>query len=735
MPKSESEIQSILEREIDNAAGYNSGDLSGNRSDAMDYYLGEPRGDEIEGRSQVISTDVADAIEWIKPQIIETFVASDEIVRFDPVGAEDEEQAEQESDYVNYVVTKENDAFTLFASLTNDALIQKNGYAKVYWDEPDKEREEYRGLNQFELAQLLSEPVEVIEHSEVLTEAGPAHDIAIHRITSPGKVCIEPVPPEEILFNKDHNKVLLKDARFVAHDKAVSASELIEQGYDKALVESLPSYEDEEDEEDYSRRTLSDERDDEAGDTSMRMIRVYECYIRMDQDEDGIAELRQIIYAGKKILSNEEVDRIPFISVTPILQSHKHLGLSIYDRLKQIQDQKTAIWRQLLDNLYLTNNSRTYVQNGQVNLDDLMTNRPGGIVRGKGLYGQVMAPIVTPAVGSQGFQMLEYLDKVREERSGVGPDSMGQSMNLANDTAHGIERIMSAKEKLVGLVIRTFAETGVKDMFLQVRELLMKHQDKSKVIKLRGKWVDVNPAEWRTRMNSTIKVGLGTGDQIKQQGALQRVLEIQKELHMAGSSLVTEKHVYNALDDFAKVGGLNDASPYFLDPNSEEAKAIAQQKAKQPKPVDPQMEAIKAQKEIEQIKAKNQADKLQVESIFKDKDQKNSEREFVLKQQELAAKVKDMEQRFQLELAKAKKGDNSLDIERIKSETEIEKARIAASASMDLSPIMAQIKELACMLNGMEEKREQDKGVVAEYLKMHGSPEVQGVANQIMGGD
>lgn len=327
-------LKSIVDREISDAAGYIGGDLSSQRSQALDYYLGEPFGNEVEGRSQVVSRDVADTIEWIKPSLLKTFAASDQAVRFDPEGPEDEEQADQETDYCNYVFYKENEGFLILYSWITDALLQKNGVVKVYWDETkETTREAYRGLDEDEFLQLSSDPeLDPVEHSEetvgeeVMTEVGivrqvsTLHDVVFRRTRKRGKVTIDPVPPEEFLVARSHNSLSLKDCPFVAHKVERTFSQLIEMGYDRSLVESLPADSDVPDnDEEIARRHLSDESTpDQRADKSMRKVKVYECYIRVDYDDDGIAELRKVTYAGKEILDNEEVDRIPFEAITPV---------------------------------------------------------------------------------------------------------------------------------------------------------------------------------------------------------------------------------------------------------------------------------------------------------------------------------------------------------------------------------------------------------------------------------
>lgn len=615
------ELKSIIQREINDSAGYIGGDLSDQRTQAMDYYLGEKFGNEEEGRSQVVSRDVADTIEWIKPSLLKTFAASDQAVRFDPVGPDDEEQAEQETDYCNHVFYKENEGFLVLYTWINDALLQKNGIVKVYWDETEEvTREAYRGLDDDELVKLLQDPeLEPVEHEEeqalsvVQTEQGPVeqpvtvHNVVFRRTRKKGQVKVEPVPPEEFLINRDHNSLTVHDAAFVAHKVEKRVSDLIEQGYSRKLIESLPSDDSKGDTtEEIARNHLSDESTSTTrNDLSMRKVRVYECYIRVDYDGDGIAELRKVTYAGNEILDNEECDRIPFEAITPVILSHKFFGLSIHDLVNDIQLIKSTLWRGMLDNLYLTNNPQVEAAEG-VNLDDLLVRRPGGVVRSR-VPGSVNT-LDVPFVAGASFPMLEYLDTVRHQRTGISENMMGQNQAMLNDTAHGIERLMSAAEARVELIARIFAETGIKGMFRQIHELLQKHQDKPKVVKLRNKWVPIDPREWRVRMSMTAKVGLGTGDRLKMAQAMGEVLGMQEKLMAGGADgvLVTHKNIYNAVNDYAKFQGLNDAQGYFTDPESPEAQQALQAKSQQPP--NPLIEAEKIKAE-----ANMQTDKMREE--------------------------------------------------------------------------------------------------------------------------
>ena len=613
----EDQIKRILESEIDGAMSFSRGELGIDHENAMNFYTGEAEGDlsapDVEGRSSVVDSSVADTIEWILPSILKTFTETDEAVRFDPENGDDEAAAEQESDYVNHLFNKQ-DGFLTFYSWFKDALLLRVGIVKTYWDETDKTTSEtYEDLSSAALNELLDdEGVEVTAHTakeelvefeteqEELMESamGPQfatiHDVQIERTVTEGRPVVEPVAGEEFYINAEHKSISIKDARFVAHRRVMTVSDLVGLGFDFDKVKDLPGYN--EDGSEWRRNTSTDERQqDDSVDASLKQIEVYECYPLIDIQENGIAKRMKYLYVkGSEILEEDEADCVPFSCLTPYIQPHRFVGLSIYDKIKQISIIKTNVWRSLLDNLYLQNNQRSAVRTGKVNLSDLLSSRPGGVVRtNKDMHpGEAIMPLVTQQIGPAGFQLLDKLDMMRNERGGGGPDVAGQNQSLANDTAHGLERIMSAKEELTGLITRVFGETGVKDMFLQFHALLIKHQEHEAVAQLRGEWVEINPSEWRDRNSMSIDVGLGTGDRMKQQSALQTVIGYQEKVMMSGGAgvLIKPANIYKALIDLGKASGV-DSTKYFADPSKAEPA--------QPKP-NHQLEFMKAQLQIAQ---------------------------------------------------------------------------------------------------------------------------------------
>ena len=495
----EGKLKSILENEIDNAIGYLDTETTEARTQALEYYLRQPYGNEVEGRSQIVTGEVAEAIDGALPQLIRVFTQSDDIVRFEPKGPGDEEGAKQATDYCNWVFYAQNPGFSILHNWFKDALLQKNGVVKAYWDvKEDVTKEEYRGLTDDELMLLMADGSReiVAQDTTVVEEVGPdgqpivmqSSDVIVAKRTQHGAVKVENVPPEEFLISKRARNIA--DSPFVAHRKLVPRSDLIAMGFDPEIVENLPSYNDLSfTNERLARYSRGEQPDEEASlDKSMQEIEIYEAYLRTDFDGDGIAELRQVFYAGSDILSNVETDYNPFHSLCPIPIPHKFFGESLADRSMDIQLIKSTVVRQMLDNLYLSNNARVGAVEGQVNLDDLLSVTPGGIVRMK--RPDAVVPMAVPSVIAQAFPMLQYLDDAQSKRTGIS--DMQQGLNpdvLQNVTAAAVAASTAAAGGKLELIARIFAETGVKSLFQGILQLLCKYQDKPTLMRMRGKYI------------------------------------------------------------------------------------------------------------------------------------------------------------------------------------------------------------------------------------------------------
>ena len=618
----EEEIVTRIRGEITDSLGYMGDTISKQREQAMQYYYGLPFGNEVAGRSQYVDSTVQDTIEWIKPSLMRVFASGDEMVKFTPHGPEDVAMAKQATDYVNYVFTKDNDGWEILYSWFTDALLSKNGIVKVWWDEYDEEqREEYRGLDETELTALITqEGVEVVEHTEYIEYEQPVHDIVIKRSQYNGRVKVENVPPSEFLISREAKTI--QDARFVCHRVEKTLSELREMYPEKDLQpedlgagdEDLMSYSAERLERyafDKSARYWEGWGGDEFGDESLRRYWLHESFLRVDQDGDGIAELRKVCTVGSTVLQNEEIDAVPFVSLTPVKIPHKFFGLSLADLVMDLQLYKSTLMRNLMDNMYNQNFGRYAVLEGQANLDDLLTQRPGGVVRVKSP--NAVMPLSTPPLEPYSFQMLEYLDGVRESRAGVSRMSQGLNENAltSHTTATAVNAVMGAAQSRVELIARNFAETGVKELMMRIYELVQKNQDKQRVVMLRNEWVPVRPDAWKDKYDCTVSVALGQGNKDQQMAHLSQMLSFASQAMQGGLPIVNVQNMYNLGASLVKAMGFQNVDDFLTDPS----KIPPQPQEPSPEQQEMQMEAqIKQQElEIKQGELQLKAQKIQQE--------------------------------------------------------------------------------------------------------------------------
>jgi hypothetical protein len=606
---SDEEILNQCQTEIDSAIGYLETETVEQRAEAMDYYLRKPYGNEVDGSSAVVTGEVAEAVDGALPQLIRVFTSNEDAVQFEPVKDGDEPFAEQASDMANWVFYKDNDGFLILHNWFKDALLQKVGIVKAYWSEKkDITKEKYKNLSDDELTMLLmdGEWEIVSQQTEMLIAADGmsynTHDVTIQRINDNSRIVIENVPPEEFLISKIARTI--EDSPFVAHRRMIDRGDLIAMGFDKETVDMIPSG----DRLEYSPERLARYDRDELPDYSITNdVEIFECYIKIDTDGDGIPELRKIFMAGQMILSNEECDYVPFHSICPVPIPHLFFGQSLADRAMDIQLEKSTILRQMLNNLYLTNNYRVTAVEGQVNLDDLLTSTAGGVVRVKS--NGAVTPLTVQSTAAQSFPMFEYLDGVLAKRTGVSDMQQGLDPNvLQNVTATAVAAMSQQSAGKLELIARIFAETGVKSLFKGILQLLCKYQEKPRTIRLRGEWVNFDPREWSDQYSVTINVGLGNGNRQEQIAMLQMIMAKQEEIigkYGVNNPLVTVTQYRKTLGRMIEMAGFKDTSAFINEITPEVEQQIAEA-ASQP-PTDPTAEAAKIYAQIEQAKAELRA--------------------------------------------------------------------------------------------------------------------------------
>jgi len=622
------ELITRIRSEVTGSLGYMGDTISQQREQAMSYYYSLPFGNEVEGRSQYVDSTVQDTIEWIKPSLMRVFASGDEMIRFTPHGPEDVPMAKQATDYVNYVFTKDNPGWEILYSWFTDALLSKNGIVKVWWEEYEEEqREEYHNLDEVSLMALISDDsVEVVEHTEVTTGEQPYHDLVIKRKDYDGRIKIENVPPSEFLISREAKN--LQDARFVCHRVLKTLSELREMYPDEDLDpedlggggEDMAAFSSERLERyKFDKSATYWEGWGDAGlneEEGLRTYWLYESFLKTDYDNDGITELRKICSVGNKILQNDAIDKVPFVSITPVKIPHKFFGLSVADLVMDLQLMKSTLMRNLMDNMYNQNFGRYAVLEGQANLDDLLTQRPGGVVRVKSP--NAITPLATPALEPYTFQMLEYLDGVREARAGVSKMSQGLDENAltSHTTATAVNAVMGAAQSRVELIARNFAETGVKDLMICIYELLHKNQDRKRMIMLRNEWVPVRPDVWRDKYDCTVSVALGSGNKDQQMMHLAQMLQFAGEAMKGGLPIISMQNMYNLSASLVKAMGFQNVDDYITDPSQlppqedkpspEEQAQMMESQVKQEelkiKAAEVQIKAQKIQQEYEKLK-------------------------------------------------------------------------------------------------------------------------------------
>jgi hypothetical protein len=717
-------LKAILAAEkADALAAYTAAKLSEERADAMDYFLGDMSKDmpAADGRSSAVSSDVADTIEGLMPSLMDIMCGSDEVVKFEPVGPEDVQAAEQETDYTNHVFLQENPGFMVMYGFIKDALLQKVGVVKVWWDESEQEeRETYFGKSEDEFALIAQGAVagdyEIAEHTP--NEDG-THDVTLLRTKAMQQAKVLGVPPEE--FGIERGARDIKTCNYCFHSPPSTVGELIAQGFDEDQVKTLIS-DNSAGSEEISRDTVDEHNP--AGDSLnelARPVRVTEHYIRLDYEGDGKPCIYKITTAGEggEILRKdgkediERVDVFPFAAVTPVPIPHRFFGRSIADLVMDIQRIKTALVRGKLDNIYLHNNPRVEVAEanaGPNTLDDLLVSRPGGIVRTKipgGLQWQVV-PDITGTI----YPALEYWDATREWRTGVTRQGQGLDADaLQNQTATAAQQGFNAAQARMKLIARIIAETGVRDMFSLLHQTIRKHGTQAKTVRLRNTWVTVDPRTWKTRNDMTITVGLGNGGKTERASQLMMLLNVQKEAIVGGLPIVTPKNVFNTVKELGKVIDLKDITPYMTDPQSEEGQAMAQAAAQKPDP------------KILELQMKNEIEKTQAMADIETNQQKLSA-EMARDERKFAFESSLEERRFELE-KELKLLDAQIKLKT--SEQDMEMKRQTAETDLQFKAADHQLRS-----QERAEKAKEAKQPKASIEVKHGADELTGPLSEVI---
>lgn len=631
-PMTEQEIQSIAHRAVTESVDFVESEIAEDRIKAQRYFDGEVDIGEEEGRSKVVATKVRDTVRAIKPSLMRVFLSTDKPVEYVPRGPEDVQMAEQATEYMHYTFNESN-GYRVLNDAFHDALVKKCGVVKVYWDEYDEQEVySFEDLNDMELAAIVNDDgVDVLEQSTEysieIDQMGveiqvPSHDLRIAKTKQYGKICIESVPPEE--FFVDRNARNLESAYCVAHRTDMRVGDLIQMGYDYEEVKNLSGLQSSDtfsEVEEFERRGYaSDYGDEDIEDPSMRLVAVTETYMKIDVDGTGVPVLHKLLLGGNdyKLLDYEPVSCLPFAVFEVDPEPHTFYGRSIADLIINDQDAATAMLRSVLDNVALTNNPRLEVLDGAVNIDDLLNNEIGGIVRVK--QPGAVVPQTIPFVAGQTLTALQYLDMEIEGKTGVTKASTGLSPDaLQSTTAAAVNATVQAQAGQIEVMARNLAEGGMRQMFKLMMKVMVENVDEEQMMRIAGEgYVPVDPRSWNTSMDVSVNVGLGTGREEQKLAALMQTFQVQSQIMQAygpSNGLVSLTQIRNTLADTLAINGLRNSNRYFnpMNPQMEQQLlAQAQQQQGQPQP-DPQAQAY-LQAEMAKVQAKAQTDMAKLQS-------------------------------------------------------------------------------------------------------------------------
>jgi len=622
-PMDDAELQGIITQDLTDAVSYVDSDLSPTRAKGTEYYRGDLFGNEVEGNSKVVAMEVRDTVSAMLPSLMRVFFNAENVVEFVPRGPEDVKSAQQATDYVNYIFQNDNPGFMTTYALFKDSLVRKCGIAKYWWEDNTRVHiDEYTGLDDQTLQVLMQEPdaevkivvsypdpdvdeaqltaVDPMTGAPMVLPAPMVHDVQVKRITKDGRINVMAVPPEELLL--DRRARSFEDATIIAHRQMATVADLMAMGYDQDEVEENISTNDLDENDEYlARQPLSTTFGaNDAANPMMRRVLYIEAYARVDYDGDGIAELRKVCCMGSgfKVVRNLPASYIPFVDFPCDPEPHTSPleAMSIFDITRDLQEIKSEILRNTLDSLAQSIHPRTGVVEGQVNIDDVLNNETGAIIRMRA-PGMVQ-PFTTPFVGQAAFPMLDYMDQVREDRTGMSKAAMGLNADaLQSSTKAAVAATISASQGRIELTARILAE-GMKKLFKGILFLVTTHQDKARMVRMRNEWVAIDPRHWDAGMDATINIALGNGDTNERMQALMMILAKQEQiLQQLGPTnpLVTPQQFSNTLRKIVELSGFKDASSYFNDIPADYVPPAPPQK--------PSAEELLAQVQAESIRA------------------------------------------------------------------------------------------------------------------------------------
>ncbi len=661
------ELSAMIQGELNASPTWIGSDIVKSISQNLDCYNGNPyksidglQSDDVNGdkpnknQSRYQSNDVHNIVETLVPIICGPFLANEKIATYHPVGEEDDDIAKQQEELMNHAFFKDNPGALFIQDFVRNALTSKIGVATAYWFEGiDEEEEPYAELSEPELNELLQDDdTDLIKYKEKTEDMqAPSgeviqittyQDVVIRRKTKVSKLAFRNVNPEDFFVSLRQRSTFLNDIQdkctFCAERIYMVREDLLDLDISQDMIDLIPT-------DSVALQTNNQIQlsrywrpEQQMGlydtmttyNTARRPIQVFRVFLRYDSNGDGRSELHEIYYAGQTVLKNDIVsDYIPYFIGSPIPQPGLVYGFCPADEAKPIQLNKTSLIRAMMDNFYFNTIPICLINEGMVSKASVggLTNRkPGGFVFTRGNPAEAVQTLPPGYAGRETLDLLAYFDAEREERTGVNRMMSGLDSDILNNNKGDMTagRVMTAAERRAVLMARNLAETALKPMFYYATKLMMQHERKERIFRLRNKVVKVDPRTWDAPKDITIDVGVSNGEQVEQMNALSMVSQNYQILQQSGgqNELFTMDNVYNCLIDQAAAMNLRTPSKYYLDPNSDEAKAMLDEKkkqmAQQQPPVPEQVLMLEAKTQEKQLALDQQ--KQQFEAWYKEQD-------------------------------------------------------------------------------------------------------------------
>ena len=608
-PYSDDDLAGIIGNQIDSAGNFAADFMEENRRQAWNYYLGrtserrdfssttDVTGYEREGRSQAVSEDVADMVEGLMATLMPSF-GSDVPAEFEPTGPEDEENASAESDAVANVLMEQNQGWVVLAEAVKDCLLLRNGTVKCWIDEKTiSERRRFKNISTADIAMLMAAAPDGID-ARLTSRKGRSATITLTRTER--RPMVKAIQQAHFLIDPNHDSIFIDDLAFCAERKFPTRSDLRAEGFNKAQVDKLPSFTTDTDVDSSANKVEGQSQRFDSPVHDQDTIETYEVYMRIDMDGDGISELMRFIWSNRHVLDKSEVDFIPYATGCAWLVPHRYSGLSVYDKISQVADIKSKALRQYLDNLTTNNSAKTVVNENTVNMDDLLTGRPNAVVRNDGPPGDDVLPFPTNDTGQSSIMLLDYMDKVRDQRAGASLSLMQPQDQLvkAGIASQSVDRQMTAGEQMGAMVARTIAETLIRTLFVLLHSVLRTQFPEPIMLNRSGQWIPSNPQEWQPRNRVNIKVGLSPAERSRKAQSLVTTISQQIGIFQNGGAdiLVDANGIHRAILDWSRAVDLEAAEKYWIDPESPPAVEAAQATvAKQEKLEQQQLMVIAAE--------------------------------------------------------------------------------------------------------------------------------------------